>query len=251
MVILARTRSDRSWWGIMMTAAVCAHAALASALPRSAPRPPPERTRVQLMDVDWPPPPTPLAPAADLPPPPAADVPHQPSPRRAAARAVRPSEPAPVLTRAKTSNPSDVLDLTDAIETGSGASIMGGATGPDAGALPGPAPVSAPATAQVSARPVPATDFSRKPALAGGAEWTCPFPSEADRAGVDSALVSIRIALDASGAVRNVELRSDPGHGFGGAAERCARTKRWAPALDRQGNAVAGDIVINVRFRRD
>ena len=83
-------------------------------------------------------------------------------------------------------------------------------------------------------------------------EWSGPVPSsEADRAGIGSALVSMRVAVDASGVVRDVELRADPGHGFGAAADRCARSKRWTPALDRQGSPVAGDATINVRFRRD
>jgi protein TonB len=69
--------------------------------------------------------------------------------------------------------------------------------------------------------------------------------------GVDGALVSIRVAIDAEGSVRSVTVGTDPGHGFGRAAQRCAQTKRWTPALDRDGKAVEGSVEINVRFRRE
>jgi protein TonB len=93
-------------------------------------------------------------------------------------------------------------------------------------------------------------DHSRKPALAGDLEWSCPFPPQADAAGVDIAVVALRVAVDASGTARDVSIQSDPGHGFGSAARRCALTRRWSPGLDRDGNAVGGAVVIRVRFTR-
>jgi len=44
---------------------------------------------------------------------------------------------------------------------------------------------------------------------------------------------------------------SEPGHGFGRAARMCALTKRYTPALDRDGNPVVGTTPpINVTFTR-
>jgi protein TonB len=148
-------------------------------------------------------------------------------------------------------DPGAVVDLTDSIVEGSGSMATNGAVGGDGNAAPRAAPAREPPRTPPSAPSNRSADLSRKPALAGGAEWACPFPAEADRAGVDSAVVAIRVALDASGAVRDVGLQSDPGHGFGRAAQQCARTKRWMPALDWQGKAVHGDVVIRVRFTRD
>jgi protein TonB len=93
-------------------------------------------------------------------------------------------------------------------------------------------------------------DHSRKPAFAGDLEWSCPFPPEADAAGVDVAVVALCVTVDASGTARDVAIPSDPGHGFGDAARRCALTKRWSPGLDRDGNPVGGAVVIRVRFTR-
>lgn len=232
----------------MIGTAVCAHAAFASALPRGARSLPRERAPIELVDVDPPLPQAPPSPPAEPRAAPAAEAVPPPVAHKLAARAVPVSEPAPVLTRAKGSDPGDVLDLTDAIVSGSGSSAVGGLAG--SGASPSPAPDPRPAVRPVSVRPVPSVDRTRKPALAGGAEWSCPFPSDADSAGIDSALVSLRVALDAAGTVQGVDLRKDPGHGFGQAAERCARTNRWSPALDRQGLPVSGDVVLNVRFTR-
>jgi protein TonB len=96
----------------------------------------------------------------------------------------------------------------------------------------------------------PLADASRAPALASGLHWDCPFPVEADAAGIDAALVGLRVEVAADGRVREARALSDPGHGFAREARRCALSKRWAPGLDRTGNPTVAIAMVNVRFER-
>jgi protein TonB len=93
-------------------------------------------------------------------------------------------------------------------------------------------------------------DLSRLPQLTGGAVWDCPFPREADEAGLDHAVVGLRVEVDAEGKVLSATTRSDPGHGFAREARRCALGKRWAPGFDRAGRPVRAKTTVNVRFDR-
>jgi protein TonB len=96
----------------------------------------------------------------------------------------------------------------------------------------------------------PAADLTRAPALASGLHWDCPFPVEADDAGIDSAVVGLRVEVAADGKVKEVKAMADPGHGFSREARRCALGKRWAPGLDRTGQPIAAIALVNVRFER-
>jgi protein TonB len=233
--------------GVMLGVAACAHAAIASALPwRGASSPATRYGPVELLDVSLLPPPppvgTPVEPAHDA----ASVATPRSSVRRAAPTTAAPAKAAAVITQA--GGPSDVLDLTDSFVTGSASTVAGGiaaAQGPSPGAVrasPGPPNP----TSSVLSSP----DRSRRPALADGLAWACPFPTEADAAGIDEAVVSIRVDVDRLGAVRNVSVRNDPGHGFGGAAQRCAMARRWTPAVDRDGSPVDGTVDLRVRFVR-
>ncbi|MET0386138.1 MAG: energy transducer TonB [Polyangiales bacterium] len=93
-------------------------------------------------------------------------------------------------------------------------------------------------------------DLSREPQLAGGAEWDCPFPPEADAADIDHATVTLRVSVAASGTVESVQATKDPGNGFGREARRCAQSKRWSPARDRAGTSISKVALINVSFDR-
>lgn len=93
-------------------------------------------------------------------------------------------------------------------------------------------------------------DRSRVPVLAGGAHWDCPFPDEADAAGIESAVVGLEVRVAADGGVESVTVSRDPGNGFGREARRCALSRRWSAALDRAGNPVAMTTAVNVRFAR-
>jgi protein TonB len=93
-------------------------------------------------------------------------------------------------------------------------------------------------------------DRSRPASLAGGAHWDCPFPEEADERDLDGALVTLRVRVSERGALEDVIVARDPGDGFGREARRCARDKRWQPARDASGRAIAAESLVNVRFSR-
>jgi protein TonB len=152
-----------------------------------------------------------------------------------------------VLTRA--TSPSDVVDLTEGFVSGSSSTVTGGVAASQGG-MPSGAIAASPAPPKSAPSVAPTPDRSRRPALAGGLSWACPFPPEADAAGIDEAVVGIRVEVDPSGEVQDVSIPKDPGHGFGRAAQRCAKAKRWTPALDRDGKAVGGAVDLRVRFVR-
>jgi protein TonB len=103
------------------------------------------------------------------------------------------------------------------------------------------------ATGPASAGP----DRSRAASLAGSKEWKCDFPPEADVDQIDQAFVVVQVATRTDGSPDRVSILSDPGHGFGRAARVCAMKEHYDPALDRDGNAIAGSTKsIRIRFER-
>lgn len=80
--------------------------------------------------------------------------------------------------------------------------------------------------------------------------WECPFPPEADRAKVDSAVVVIQATISASGAAEDVVVLSDPGNGFAEAARSCALKQRFKPGLVEGKPARATTKPFRVRFER-
>ena len=247
--LLSGTRGDAAWLAGAVIAALCTHAGLALGLPRFARPglPPREVTQTQIVEIDQPPPPPPPKVEVPVPPP-------GPAARPAAAKTAPPAAPAQaaaVITQK--ADPDEPLDLTNTFVTGSASTYAGGTTsraGTNPNAVHGPtAPGGArtPVSAPVS---LAGPDRSRRAAMAGEDEWRCPFPPEADTDQVDSAVVTVRVELDALGAPRRVVVLIDPGHGFGREAQRCALGKRWTPALDHGGTAIEGVVTIHVRFDR-
>jgi protein TonB len=159
-----------------------------------------------------------------------------------------------VLTR--TDDSEEPLDLTDSIVTGTAATFSGGVTStlPPAKRVEGPGGNGTNGTRadRGAGNPGPASgpDQSHPPRVLGAMAWDCPFPSAADVDGINNALATIRVEVDASGKVSRVHVLRDPGHGFGDAARHCAALKRWEPAAGRDGRAVAGGINVSVRFTR-
>jgi periplasmic protein TonB len=96
----------------------------------------------------------------------------------------------------------------------------------------------------------PAVDRSRAARLAGGSAWDCPFPVEADDAGIDHAVVSLRIEVGVDGHMLSASAVRDPEHGFAREARRCALSKRWSVGLDRRGQPINSTTIVNVRFDR-
>ena len=259
-LVLIRTRHDtlperlallgvnRRWPLVTSLLATAAHAALAYSLARAAsPSPPaalPEPLDVVRVDPPAPPPPPP-------PPPPPAP-PSEPPPPSAPAAARAPAAAAAAMTQ--TAPPEQPVDFSDELVIGSAASYQGGTTaaGPVRTA---PGSIAHPVGSisgggKAAARGAGVLDRSRAASVMGGLDWRCPFPEEANVAGVDRALAKIRVEIDAAGHVRNVLVVHDPGHGFGRAAERCARSKRFHAALDRDGRAVPTQVAVGVRFVR-
>jgi protein TonB len=94
-------------------------------------------------------------------------------------------------------------------------------------------------------------DLSRAPGIVGGSQWDCPFPSEADAEEINYQRVKLLIVVRPDGTPQDAKVIGDPGNGFGREARKCAMTRRYEPALDRQGNPVAGTIPqVNITFQR-
>jgi protein TonB len=204
-------------------------------IPAPPPPPPPE------------PEPEPEPPKAAPPPPPVAKAPPKPAePPPQAAPPPAAAEAAQVLDA-----PSDVVDFGDTFVAGKGTSYAGGTT---ESAGTSKTAVRSPNARAAGVIGGTGTDvnasLARKPRLAGGLQWDCPFPSEADDFGVDHAAVTLRVEVGADGKVTSATATTDPGHGFAREARRCALSKRWQPGLDRAGNAISDVALINVRFDR-
>jgi protein TonB len=190
-------------------------------------------------------------------------APPEPEPERAVAPRPAPvardqpppssAEPPPTAAQAgQVLDAKEVVDFGETFVTGAGSSYAGGVT--DSTGISKNAVRDAAARGNAGGRgtdPAAApVDRSRPPELVGGDSWNCPFPSEADDAGVDLAMVTLRLSVGVDGGVQGVSLVADPGNGFGREARRCAATKRFRPGLDRGGNPIAQQFTVNVRFRR-
>ncbi len=96
-----------------------------------------------------------------------------------------------------------------------------------------------------------ASGAARAAALDPGVAWQCPFPAQADAVGVEDGVVTLQAAVRADGTAESVTVVSDPGSGFGTAAQRCALAAKYLPALDEHGVAIAGGTKpFQVRFHR-
>jgi hypothetical protein len=76
----------------------------------------------------------------------------------------------------------------------------------------------------------------------------CYFPDEADRAGLQNAVVDIDVFVRADGRPSSVYVKQDPGFGLGNAARQCAMEQRFVPAHDATGRPAPGRLAIRVRF---
>lgn len=151
---------------------------------------------------------------------------------------------------------SDVADFTgEGFVTGTGDSYAGGRTmaaGTGTVAVRAPVVTTGPAgagTARTPPRPSP-SDRSRPLALAGAGEWSCGFPPEADAEQIDDAYAVIEIVAGPDGRPQRVTVKSDPGHGFGEHARRCAMRQAFAPGLDRDGHPTVATKSFRIHFER-
>lgn len=235
--------------------AVIAHGAVAVAVPGHRISPPAaDPPPTQMIELVPPPPPPAPEPPPPVKPPPAPEPPPPPAQIRTAQPRSQPPAPAQaaaVVTQKE--DPAGPADFTDSMVVGDATTYAGGTTSATgttvrkvevAGKSSGGAPAAEPGPAPGS------PDRSRRARLAGDATWACDFPREADAAQIDHAVVTLRIAVDIQGAVNSVTIVTDPGSGFGREARTCAMLKRFEPALNRDGQPVAGTSLVNVRFDR-
>lgn len=184
--------------------------------------------------------------------------PDQPRPAPAAPRTTAPPSPEPPPEATPEAAQAgqildaspDVVDFGDQFVVGAGAHYAGGTTDVAGTSPTAVRDLAARGAGKPASPPAPPIDRSRPPQLAGGSRWQCPFPIEADDAGIDHAVVTLRVEVDADGRVARVTTTTDPGSGFGREARRCAGSKRWAAGLNREGRAAAAVAIVNVRFDR-
>ncbi|UJR81754.1 energy transducer TonB [Sandaracinus amylolyticus] len=207
---------------------------------REAPPPPPEPVE---------PPPPPPEPEAPPPPPPEAAPEPAPPPRPRAEPPPEAAPPPPVPAAAP-------LDFGVAMQGGVG---LGGVAVPVGDVHASPTAPREAVTRTASARTLEAPQEERAPRAASedacAEEATRPRPvsmpqpaytDEARTAQIEGR-VRVRIEVDATGAVTNVEVVEGLGHGLDEAAAAAVRDARFEPAM-RCGEATSATFTISVRF---
>jgi protein TonB len=205
---------------------------------------------VDLTAAETPPPPIAAEPVVRETPPAAKEIAPQP---KEAARGAAPAQVAEALTAA--TDPNEPVDLTDnTIVTGNGTNYVGGNSannGTSAAPVRNAAtPGGAPGGTGTGPAPI---DRARGAGLLGSTDWNCSsfWPTEADVAQIDEAVVRVQVAVKPDGTPQTVKVLSDPGSGFGSAGIRCAMRQRFRAALDHDGNAQPGTThPFNIRFNR-
>lgn len=241
--------------------ALSLHAGLAAyALHHHAPAREKERPPLEVEYVAAPPPePVPVVPP---PPEPKAVEPETKAISRAPAAPSAP--PAPAARAAalhtakddgKTPESDDPLDFThDQSVIGFGAGVV--RVGGTAAVATSAGPVAAPKAAPVAGNGTgggesltAAQDLGRKPSLDEGDPCRGYFPRDAVD---DVATASVLVVIAKNGSVSKASVVSESprAQGFGGAARACMLSKRFTPALDRDGRPTATAMRVNVRFTR-
>jgi protein TonB len=208
--------------------------------------------------VEPPPPPPPPEP------PPEEKAPEPETPKPVAVKAPAPDKeqppPAPaqagkILTQEP--DPNEPVDLTgQGFVTGNADSYAGGVTANtgtsknavrDLNAVVGGTPGGTGTKVGAPLGP----DQSRPASVLGSSQWDCPFPAEADAEEINYQRVKLMIVVRPDGTPQDAKVIADPGNGFGREARKCALTRRYEPARDREGRAVLGTIPqINITFQR-
>ena len=79
----------------------------------------------------------------------------------------------------------------------------------------------------------------------------CPFPAEADLAGIDHAVVTLQVRVKPDGRAGAITVLDDPGHGFGRAAIYCAKQLTFSAARNKQGTYIEAEAPpTRIRFTR-
>ena len=208
--------------------------------------------QVALQPEPEPPPPPAQEPRPEPPPEPAPKpAPKAPAPKERAPEPVAPAAAQAGRVLTAEPNPDEPVDLTGTtFVQGNADAYAGGVTASNGTATHA---VRAP-TARADGVPggtgtAPAGPDRSRPAGLAELTWaTCPFPPEAD--GINLERVQILVTVSAQGKPIDVQVLSNPGHGFGREAQRCARNKTYQPALDHDGKPLVSTVTILVTFER-
>jgi TonB family protein len=152
----------------------------------------------------------------------------------------------------------DLSGVTLSNDTGTGFAMPLG----DGGALHGAIGVGAPRVQAVTTGPTPpsspkppalvdASDLSERPkppALTGLLREN--YPDEARQRGLRGS-ASVRARIDADGVIRSARLLSESSAGFGSACRRTVLGSHWSAPRDKNGSAVATEIVYTCHFEVD
>ncbi|MEY4509962.1 MAG: hypothetical protein RLZZ450_2084 [Pseudomonadota bacterium] len=170
-------------------------------------------------------------------PPPPADAPEPVAP---------PSEPPPAAQAGQVVAADSNAAASFHIATGAGSGYAGGTTSASGTGA------QANHTGQVGVGDGNGLSHARPPQL-HSRNWPCGWPSEAEDLDIDETYVTVRASIAANGEVTDVEVISDPGHGFAKRASMCARSRvSFDPALDAAGNKIAGKTPpLRIKFVRD
>ncbi|HEY3252924.1 MAG TPA: TonB family protein [Polyangiaceae bacterium] len=179
---------------------------------------------------------------------------HTPASKRAPS-----SAPTPTSAAAPTHAPAlDLSGVTLTNDTGADFSVPVG----DGSPLRGPiglganrAQASAPASAATSAaKPPPLvavgdlSEHPRAPSLASLLRAN--YPTDARERGLRGS-ASLRARIDADGVIRSARLLAESSAGFGSACRRTVLGSHWSAPRDKNGSAVATEIVYTCHFEVD
>jgi len=164
------------------------------------------------------------------------------------------------LTAPEPEGPSEPSMADFTLIQGEGGAYVGGTTaakGESETAVRGRArngpPVVATAARVATKAPTTTTtgpDRSRPARPARGA-WSCSHLFPSDPGAPNAASVMIVVTVRPDGSPKAIQVTSDPGFGFGGAARACALGQSYLPALDRSGAPILSVTPpIAVRFSR-
>jgi outer membrane biosynthesis protein TonB len=237
---------ERGWFALSLALSVGAHLAVPTIPPRSVQRSvASQRITTQVIEPEAP---NGRAPRAE----PVPEPLETPGTRKPPTESVRRADPASPDQAAELL--TSAAGASEPVHFATGAAVLysGGTTRRDGSSTRGPgmAAEGRPARSSVVGREPSLPDRSPPASLASRPDWRCPFPSQANREGIDSGVATLKVEIDAAGQALSVRVLRHSGHGFGDSAERCALRKRYRPALDRNGRSIRAELVVRVHVLR-
>ena len=204
------------------------------------------------------------APRAPEPPPPPERPPPPPPARAAVAAAPKPASPVAAAPAPPSAPPNPIptptlsgvtLNADDnsgfAMPVGDGSALHGSIGLGSSVAPPAPLAAVTPVLAPLQPALIAVRDLSERPkppSLASVLRQN--FPDDARRRGL-SGTAKVRARIDADGVIRGVSVVSETSPGFGPACQRTVKGSHWSTPRDKNGGAVATEIVYTCHFEVD